>query len=65
MTAAEAAEYLRISLKALYARVERGQIRCYRFGRHLRFRRRDLDALMDPHDPTRVASGPVCVVGGE
>jgi excisionase family DNA binding protein len=46
MTAAEAADYLRVSLAALYQRVARGQIRTYRFGRQLRFRCRDLDALM-------------------
>lgn len=65
MTAAEAAEYIRVpTVKALYQRVARGQISHYRWGRHLRFRRRDLDALMDAREPTRVASGPVCAVAG-
>jgi excisionase family DNA binding protein len=59
-----AAEYLRVSVKALYQRVARGQVKHYRFGRHLRFRRRDLDALMDARQPTRVASGAVCAVAG-
>jgi excisionase family DNA binding protein len=47
LTAAEAAEYLRLSVKALYQRRARGQIKGYTLGsRHIRFRRRDLDALM-------------------
>jgi excisionase family DNA binding protein len=49
MTAAEAADYLRVpSPKALYQRVARGQVKAYRLGRGLRFRRRDLDQLMRP-----------------
>jgi excisionase family DNA binding protein len=47
MTAAEAAEHLRLpSVAALYQRVARGQIKAHRLGRQMRFRRRDLDALM-------------------
>ncbi len=50
LTASEAAAYLRLpSVKALYQRRARGQIRAYTIGdRRLRFRRRDLDALMEP-----------------
>ncbi|ABC81236.1 helix-turn-helix domain-containing protein [Anaeromyxobacter dehalogenans] len=49
MTAAEAASYLRLpSVKALYTRVARGQVKALRLGRRMRFRRRDLDALMRP-----------------
>jgi excisionase family DNA binding protein len=49
-TAREAAEYLRLpSVKALYQRIARGQIKePPRLGRQFRFRRRDLDALMRP-----------------
>jgi excisionase family DNA binding protein len=47
MTAAEAADYLRLpSVAAPYQRVARGQIKAQRLGRQMRFRRRDLDALM-------------------
>jgi excisionase family DNA binding protein len=47
MTAAEAADYLRLpSVAALYQRVARGQIKALRLGRQLRFLRRDLDVLM-------------------
>jgi excisionase family DNA binding protein len=47
MTAAEAAEYLRLpTVNALYQRVARGQMSPLRLGRQMRFRRRDLDALM-------------------
>jgi excisionase family DNA binding protein len=48
MTAHEAAEYLRLpTAKALYQRAARGQIKKYPLGkRTVRFRRRDLDALM-------------------
>jgi excisionase family DNA binding protein len=47
LTAVEAADYLRLpSVAALYQRVARGQIKAFRLGRQMRFRRRDLDALM-------------------
>jgi excisionase family DNA binding protein len=47
MTATEAADYLRLpSVNALYQRVARGQVKALRLGRQMRFRRRDLDALM-------------------
>ena len=49
MTAGEAAAYLRLpSAQAVYKRAERGQVRAHRFGpRLLRFRRADLDALLE------------------
>jgi excisionase family DNA binding protein len=47
LTAREAAAYLRLpSVKALYQRRARGQIRAFMLGRRLRFLRRELDALM-------------------
>jgi excisionase family DNA binding protein len=47
MSAMEAADYLRLpSVNALYQRVARGQVKALRFGRQMRFHRRDLDALM-------------------
>ena len=49
MTPEEAAGYLRLpSVAALYQRHARGQVKAYRIagGRRMRFRRRDLDALM-------------------
>lgn len=50
LTAEEAADYTRLSLKALYQRRQRGQLMGYTMGvgRTLRFRRGDLDALMKP-----------------
>jgi excisionase family DNA binding protein len=49
-TAKEAADYARLSVKALYQRRERGQLKAYTMGhgRALRFRRPELDALMTP-----------------
>lgn len=48
MTAQEAADYLRVPLRTLYAwRVEGVAPRAYRLGRSLRFRRADLDAWVD------------------
>jgi excisionase family DNA binding protein len=50
MTPVEAAGYLRLpSVNALYQRHARGQVKAYRLagGRVMRFRRRDLDALME------------------
>jgi len=47
MTATEAAAYLRLpTVKALYQRRARGQVKGYKFGRSWRFLRRDLDALL-------------------
>jgi excisionase family DNA binding protein len=49
LTAREAAQHLRLpSVNALYQRVARGQMKPLRLGRQMRFRRRDLDALMRP-----------------
>jgi excisionase family DNA binding protein len=48
LTAKEAAHHLRLSPKALYQRVARGQLKVHHLGRALRFRRADLDALMRP-----------------
>jgi excisionase family DNA binding protein len=49
LSAAEAAAYLRLrSVRALYQRVARGQLKVCRLGRSLRFRRRELDTLVVP-----------------
>ena len=49
LTATEAAQHLRLpTVNALYQRVARGQMKVLRLGRQMRFRRRDLDALMLP-----------------
>jgi excisionase family DNA binding protein len=49
LTATEAANYLRLpSVKALYQRRARGQIKAFTLRKRLRFRRRDLDALLAP-----------------
>jgi excisionase family DNA binding protein len=56
LTADEAAAYLRLpSRRALYKRVERGQVRAHRWGRQLRFHRRDLDALLGSAPVSAVA----------
>jgi hypothetical protein len=52
------------TVKALYQRVARGQVKNYRLGRQLRFQRRDLDAAMDPRPCAIVPSSPVCAVAG-
>ena len=47
LTADEATLHLGLpTRKALYAAVERGQVPTHRFGRRLRFNRRELDALL-------------------
>jgi excisionase family DNA binding protein len=46
-TSKEAADYLRISANNLRTRVCRGQIVTYRFGNRLRFRKIDLDKLLE------------------
>ena len=49
LTPDEAAEYLRLpSVKALYQRRARGQVKGHKCGRTLRFRRSDLDASLNP-----------------
>ncbi len=48
LTADEATAHLGFpSRKALYAAVERGQVPAHKLGRRLRFRRTELDALLD------------------
>ena len=47
LTAQEAADYLRLPLGSLYMRISRGQIPYTRLGRLLRFRKADLDRLLD------------------
>jgi len=48
LTADEATAHLGFpSRKALYAAVERGQVPAHKLGRRLRFRRAELDALLD------------------
>jgi len=43
----QAAEYLALpSRKAVYEAVRRGELPAYRFGRRLRFRREELDAVL-------------------
>jgi excisionase family DNA binding protein len=71
MTPKEAADYLRLpSVEALYQRHARGQVKAYRLadGRAMRFRRRDLDALMRPahgaEQRAHVESPAVCAVAG-
>ena len=46
MSAAQAAEYLSLTRKALYQAVYRGEIPVYRLGRRLRFRREELDRVL-------------------
>jgi len=46
MTTDEVAELLRISRKAVYHRVERGQIPVHRLGRCYRFNRREIEAAL-------------------
>lgn len=48
LTAREAAEFLQVPLRTLYSwRVEGTAPPAYRLGKHLRFRRGDLDAWVD------------------
>lgn len=46
LNTAEASEYLRVSKAALRMRVHRGEVKFYKLGNHLRFRRDDLDELL-------------------
>ena len=48
MTVAHAADHLDTTPGALRKRIERGQVKAYKFGDSLRLRRADLDALMVP-----------------
>lgn len=48
LSAEQAAEYLALSSKqALYQAVRRGEIPCYRLGKRLRFKRSELDRLLE------------------
>ncbi len=47
MTAQEAANYLRIPIGSLYVRISKKQIPCAKLGRLLRFRKLDLDRLLE------------------
>jgi excisionase family DNA binding protein len=52
LTPAEAADHLGLaSVRALYQRVRRGQIRAHRLGGRLRFRLEDLDRACSPAWP--------------
>jgi excisionase family DNA binding protein len=54
LDAEEAAEYLRLrSVRALYDHVRRGRVPAHRLGRLLRFRRSELDAMLDAVPPKR------------
>ncbi|MCB0421356.1 MAG: helix-turn-helix domain-containing protein [Bdellovibrionales bacterium] len=48
MDTREAAEYLRISVNGLRLKVWKRQIPAYKFNRHLRFKKSDLDQYMRP-----------------
>lgn len=45
ITAEEAAGFLKMSRRSLYQHLRNGKLDCHRFGRKIRFRRRDLNAL--------------------
>lgn len=49
LTSQEAADYLRVSLQAIYDWVNDGTIPVERAGRSLRFRKADLDAWLKRH----------------
>ncbi|MCC6748826.1 MAG: helix-turn-helix domain-containing protein [Deltaproteobacteria bacterium] len=48
LDADEAARYLRITKRALYDRAARGCLPVHRFGKSLRFRLDELNAVMQP-----------------
>lgn len=48
LTVQEAADYLRFAVQTVYNKVNRGEIPCVKIGRTLRFRRADLDSLLQP-----------------
>lgn len=48
MNTKEAAEYLRVSVNSLRLKVWKRQIPAYKFDRHLRFKKVDLDQHMRP-----------------
>lgn len=47
LTGPEAARYLRLGVTTLYAMLQAGKLKPVRFGRAVRFRRADLDALIE------------------
>ncbi len=47
MNSVEAAEYLRISVGSLRNHVSKGELPYYKFRRNLRFKRTDLDRLIE------------------
>lgn len=49
MTIQQAAEYLQIKSKTLYAWAESGEIPHYKIGRLIRFKKTDLDAWIEGH----------------
>lgn len=51
LTAVEAAQYLRVSLKTLYRLVSSGQIPGQKVGRAWRFHKADLDSLFRARQP--------------
>lgn len=48
MNTKEAAEYLRVSVNGLRLKVWKRQLPAYKFDRHLRFKKSDLDQYMRP-----------------
>ena len=46
LTPEAAAEYMNITVGSLYQRKFRNQVKAYKFGRLLRFKKEDLDACM-------------------
>lgn len=47
LNAKEASEYLRLSVSSLRLKVHRGQIKGYKLGNLLRFKKSDLDQLLE------------------
>ena len=45
----EASTYLRLSAESLRSKVHRGQIKAYKLGHLLRFKKSDLDDLLESH----------------
>lgn len=50
MGTTEAAEYVGLKLRALYRRIDEGEIRAYKVGRVIRIRQEDLDAFLKAHE---------------
>ena len=57
LTAAEAAELLRVSLKTIYKAVGNGQLPVLRFGRIIRIPVHALDRLLDESTPSGRSDG--------